>query len=116
MELDQNSRWFKLTNETVAKPLSKSDKSYSDVVDFVVDAGREVKRDEILKALNMTDATLTRKLSLAVKNGDLIQTRNGYYSAPDIESENSKGETEDCRIFQPKILYCKPNQELAMKK
>ena len=86
LKLDQNLRWFKVMENTVIEPIG----NYQKVIDFVKSAGNPVKREEILNSLKMEDATLTRHLGYAVKNGDLIKPKYGYYSVP--ESINPKQE------------------------
>ncbi|MDQ3750415.1 MAG: AAA family ATPase [Acidobacteriota bacterium] len=97
LELDQNSRWFKVINDTAIEAPSENQSGYEQVIRFVKMALRDVKRNEIVVAFNGKDgkpfiapSTITKHLSNAVKEGRLDKSRNGYYSAPksiEIEAE-----------------------------
>jgi hypothetical protein len=86
MELDENTRWFKVLNDVPKQDKIKSVTKYEQVVSFVRDTvmntGRWVKRAEMIKALKgkVGRTTIDRKLDEAVENGDLINPEYGYYS------------------------------------
>lgn len=87
LELDVNSRWFRVVGEVAqTKKLS----NYEQVIEFVKDAGRPVKRKGIEQSLNIPVSSLTGLLSEALKNGDLIQPDYGYYSIPDFREPNQE--------------------------
>lgn len=86
LELDTNSRWFKfVTND---KPEKVS--NYEKVIEFVINFGRPVKRQEIVEFFEneMSYQTVDRHLSKSVKYERLRLFEYGVYSAPtNIESE-----------------------------
>ena len=82
LKLDQDSRWFKVVDDSESD-YSKPSSNYEQVIKFVKDAGKPVKRDEIKKGLGLTDPTLTRILEEAVENGDLTKPKYSYYSVPE---------------------------------
>jgi hypothetical protein len=94
LELHQNSRWFRVVGNTIEASLEKHN-GYEQVIKFVITAGRNVKRNEIVDAHNGENgkpfigaSTITNYLSEAVKNSRLHYPRIGYYSAPkNIEAE-----------------------------
>lgn len=81
MRLDHDARWFVPTNETVTPQPT----NYALVVSTVKSFGEPVKRKEIEAALvgRMDKSTVTRLLTEAVKRGDLINPKYGYYGAPE---------------------------------
>jgi hypothetical protein len=87
MELDKNSRWFKMTDNKVAQDDSTS-KNYEQVVGIIRGFyEKEVKRANIMKTLKekgieISESTLTRILEVAVTKADITKPRNSYYSAP----------------------------------
>jgi archaellum biogenesis ATPase FlaH len=86
LELDANSRWFKVIGVNSETKKTKTDAKYETVVSFVSDqfikTGKPIKRDEIINALKgqVSKTTVGRKLDKAVEEGDLTQPKYGYYS------------------------------------
>lgn len=87
LELDKNSRWFRVVGEVAQE---KEIEKYEQVIEFVRQAQRPVKRKEIKKEVQISAPTLTRNLNRAVKNGDLIQPKFGYYSVPNYREPNQE--------------------------
>lgn len=81
MRLYRDARWFIPTNETVTPQPT----NYALVVSTVKSFGKPVRRKEIDAALEgkMSVATIGRNLEEAVKRGDLINPKYGYYEAPE---------------------------------
>ncbi len=94
LELDQNSRWFRVVDNTSETSLEKHN-GYEQVIKFVIMAQRNVKKKEIVLAHNGENgkpfigaSTITSYMSEAIKNGRLVKSRTGYYTAPkNIEGE-----------------------------
>jgi hypothetical protein len=100
MELNENTRWFRVIASLSDKKKTKVDVKYDAVVNFVREAvittGKGVKRGEIVKGLTgqVGVATVGRKLDSAVAAGDLIKSEEyGHYSVPlNPERENALAE------------------------
>lgn len=80
LELNKTSRWFSVIGNDTSKKLS----SYEKVIDFVISVGNPVKRQDIVNGLAevMSDKSVDRHLSNALKLEDLIKSEYGSYSAP----------------------------------
>jgi hypothetical protein len=75
-----DSRWFTNTGKAPEQELTQ----YQQVVQFVVDAERVVKREEIESAFDgrISASQVGKHLKAAVERGALISEKHGYYSAP----------------------------------
>ena len=96
LELDTKSRWFKATeNEKAATAEKASNKQL--VIDYVLAAGKEVKRRQINIVFNgkndrpfIGESTITSYLTEALEAGILENPRFGYWCAPrNVEAEIS---------------------------
>lgn len=87
LELDVNSRWFTPISEVAPE---KSIEKYEQVIEFVREAGKPVKRKTIEEAFDIPTSSLTRLLSDATENGDLINPKYSYYSVPNDCEPNNK--------------------------
>jgi hypothetical protein len=91
LELDAYSRWFKF----IANDKPEKVSNYEKVIEFVINFGNPVKRQDIVNALAnvMSDKAVDRHLKKAFEVGRLNKTDYGFYSAPmNLESELSLAE------------------------
>lgn len=88
LELNSETRWFSKADNTVAAEVEKQTK-YEQVLEVVGEfPERKAKRKNILEAMKrkeyaIGDTTLTRKITEALANGDLIKREYGYYAIPE---------------------------------
>jgi RecA-family ATPase len=86
IELDQDTRWFKEVEKSVAQNSKRT--HYEQVVNVVKGFnGKKVKRKEIeaalkAKGIEISQTSVTRILGEAVKNDDLLNPSYGYYCSP----------------------------------
>lgn len=85
LRLDQETRWFRMTDEPALKGSTHTQK----VISVVLEAGTVMKRADIFAALNneMSEATAERALKEAVELGQLRQYGRGLYEASNIEGQ-----------------------------
>jgi hypothetical protein len=76
LRYDKEKRWF------VEIPKKENKTGYQKLLDIFPDENTQIKRQEIEKifAGEIPKSTLTKHLSSAVEQGDLIKIRGGYYS------------------------------------
>jgi hypothetical protein len=82
--LNRGTRWFEPVEDF--KKGSTHQTSYQQVVNYVIESGKRVKRDEIDKFFDgkVSTPTITRCLKAAIEKKDLIKTKYGHYCAPGL--------------------------------
>jgi hypothetical protein len=105
LELDQETRWFRFVENASSKTEKKrrsnfNQEEYDKLIEFAKSLHKPFKREEVNKAASIKISTpsLTRYLSKAVENEDLVKLRFGCYSVPEYKDVEIKESHADFAV------------------